>query len=424
MGAMREPETWDKREVVTPTSLHLTKTIKLKLGLSIGESFYMNRGASKILVALVIAIYCSTMYTCKPRPSKIVKLEDTVRVQKQIVNFYIENSGSMKGYFAGNSQIKDVIKEYYDRISERASKGDTITLNYINTEIENSPKGVKDFLLDSENKCTAPYTKIDDILSMSMEDLNDSTVNIVISDYCFTSNNGSFSMAQSGITELFTKRLKDDADLSVAIIKYMSDFNGLYYPGGIRNNKPLPFYLWIFGNESQVKRIVNVPIKTPQYGLLVLQTTQSVKRDIKVKKARMVEDDAIIVKEWSKDRNRESTIYSLLLEMDMSRVILPKEEICDITKYQVTEGYSIESISNKEGEVFSYKITTGKPSPGKLSIAYIQQDLPEWVEKSNYTGTGVPKDSTTLGVKYLIGGVYDAYHNLSNKVFETKITLK
>ena len=23
-GAMREPETWDKREVVTPTSLHLT----------------------------------------------------------------------------------------------------------------------------------------------------------------------------------------------------------------------------------------------------------------------------------------------------------------------------------------------------------------------------------------------------------------
>ena len=34
--AMREPRTWDKREVVTPTSFILTKTIKLKLGRSIG----------------------------------------------------------------------------------------------------------------------------------------------------------------------------------------------------------------------------------------------------------------------------------------------------------------------------------------------------------------------------------------------------
>ena len=35
-GAMREPETWDKREVVTPTSFILTKTIKPKLGRTIG----------------------------------------------------------------------------------------------------------------------------------------------------------------------------------------------------------------------------------------------------------------------------------------------------------------------------------------------------------------------------------------------------
>ena len=34
--AMREPGTWDKREVVTPTSFILTKTIKPKLGRTIG----------------------------------------------------------------------------------------------------------------------------------------------------------------------------------------------------------------------------------------------------------------------------------------------------------------------------------------------------------------------------------------------------
>ena len=62
-------------------------------------------------------------------------------------------------------------------------------------------------------------------------------------------------------------------------------------------------------------------------------------------------------------------------------------------------------------------MSTDKPAPGVVSIVYVQPELPEWVEKSNFTGTGIPKDSTTLGVKYLIGGVYDAYHNLSNKLF-------
>ena len=56
----------------------------------------------------------------------------------QIVNIYVENSGSMKGYFSGNSQIKDIIKDYYDRIDDSQSEGDTITLNFINTQIENS----------------------------------------------------------------------------------------------------------------------------------------------------------------------------------------------------------------------------------------------------------------------------------------------
>ena len=143
-----------------------------------------------------------------------------------------------------------------------------------------------------------------------------------------------------------------------------------------------------------------------------------------VKKARMVEDNSIIVKEWDKDRNRENTTYSALLELNMENVILSKEEICNIAKYQITEGYSIESINNKKGDIYSFKISTGKPAPGKLSIAYLQQEMPEWVYKSNFIGKGIPADSATLGVKYLIEGVYDAYNNISDKVFETNIILK
>ena len=73
---------------------------------------------------------------------------------------------------------------------------------------------------------------------------------------------------------------------------------------------------------------------------------------------------------------------------------------------------------------YIYYISTSRPAPGVLSINYSLDGLPMWVVKSNYVGTGVPKDSTTLGIKDLISGVYDAYHNISKEYFSINITLK
>ena len=378
---------------------------------------------SRNVWSVVLILLLSLFESCG-RSTKVKVIEEQEPQYCQTVNIYVENSGSMKGFFSGNSQIKDIIKDYYDRIDDYQSEGDTITLNFINTQIENSTAEIKEYLMTCQSKCTAAFSKIDDILLMAMEGINDSTVNIVISDYCFESDNSSFPMAMSGITGLFSKRLKTDANLSVAIIKYMSDFNGKYFPGGVPTKKSMPFYLWIFGNEKQVKRIVNAPIKSANYGMLILQPSQNIVPTIDTKKARMVEDNSIIVKEWDKDRNRDVTTYSTTIELDLSKIILTKEDIRDTSNYSVTHGYRIVSIEEKDNGVYVYRVSTNKPAPGIVSIEYRLQDLPEWVEKSNFTGTGVPQDSTTLGVKYLIGGVYDAYHNLSDKVFETKISLK
>ena len=379
---------------------------------------------SEIIWAVTLALILTSCNTDCRRSQKTTPIVEDEPQHCQIVNIYVENSGSMKGFFSGNSQIKDIIKDYYDKIDASQSEGDTITLNYINTKIENSSDEIKTYLMACQSKCTAAFTKIDDILSMAMEGINDSTVNIVISDYCFTSNNSSFPMAMSGITGLFSKRLKTDTNLSVAIIKYMSDFDGKYYPGGITIRKPMPFYLWIFGNEKQVKRIVNAPIKSENCGMLILQPSQNIVPTIISKKARMIEDNSIIVKEWDKDRNRDATTYSTTIELNLSKIILAKEVICDTNNYSITDGYTIVSIQEKENGIYTYRVSTNKPSPGVLSIEFTLYNLPDWVEKSNFTGAGIPKDSTTLGVKYLIGGVYDAYHNISNKIFETKITLK
>ena len=373
----------------------------------------------------LLLLLCVTCCDCEGRKTKQTSSEDSSHIaQRQIVNLYIENSGSMAGYFTGNSRIKDIIKDYYDRIKERGSASDTITLNYINNDVERTTDNIDVYLLSTQKKCTSKFTKIDDILTKAMRQCNDSTVNIVISDYSFTSNTSSLTMASSGITRIFTEQMKDDKKLCVAIYKYMSDFNGKYYPGGINCKKPLPFYLWIFGNAEQVKNIVNSPIKSQNCGTLILQPYQELIPIIDAKKKRMVNGNTIVVSEWDKDRNRDITKYSVTIDLDLSNVILSNEEIRNISMYQISEGYTIESITPKDNGSYSFVVSTGKPSPGVISIAYLQKELPEWVEKSDYTGAGIPKDSTTYGLNSLISGVYDAYHNSLDKIFKTEIILK
>ena len=160
----------------------------------------------KILLTTALTVGLLSCECCK-RPPKEESVKEPELQISQIVNFYVENSGSMKGFFSGNSRIKDIIKDYYDRIDDSKADGDTITLSFVNTDIENFPGDIKEFLLNCQSKCNASYTKIDEILRMAMDGINDSTINIVISDYSFESDNSSLPMAMSGITGLFAKEL-------------------------------------------------------------------------------------------------------------------------------------------------------------------------------------------------------------------------
>ena len=373
---------------------------------------------------IVIVLFLASLFLfakCGGRDSEAIKepTEEQEIPNYQTVNIFIESSGSMAGYFSGNSQIKDILKQYYDRISEDKNISDTVSLNFINQSIESYQNDINSYLSVSASKCTALYTKLDEILSKVMASVNDSTTNILISDYCFTSDNGSFQRAESGITKIFTESIARNKNLSVSIFKYLSDFKGKFFPGGIKCNQPRPFYIWIFGNKKQMKKLTR---------MLSFQSQTDVPFLIRTNSARMFDKDgAIIVKEWDKDRNsvRGDVSYSLLVEADMSNIVLPNDELLNKDNYSLTEGYDIFSISNKSGSIFEYVISTSKPSPGKICLSYEIPELPEWVIESNYEGSGIPSDGKTLGVKYLIEGVYDAFNNKKdNMYFTIDINLK
>ena len=381
-------------------------------------------------MALLLSFVSITAFSCdSPRKSKPVEdintsseLQITRSQSPTHYKFYIESSASVRGFFKGTSGAKVILTQLTDRLDENFIEGDTISYNFISDKIQPYSKNRDQFLKDTYNKCNAAYSELDDNLNMVMDNIDENSVGLLISDYCFDSKDGNWATAQSGITNLFTRRLNENFDLTIAILKYNVDFDGRYFPGGIKCKKTLPIYVWAFGSSESIKRIVNLKVNND--GVLVFQAFSHLRPKVtyvsdKPAKGRYMEKDAVVVREWEENRKG---FYSLKFEINVTPLALSEILLKDISTYSVTERYQIEEIDYKDG-ICSIVISTERPSPGTIAVEYPYQ-LPQWVENSNFEGSGLPDDGSTLGFKYLVQGVFDAYNNKYENYFSTSITLK
>lgn len=353
-----------------------------------------------------------------PRQTNTTKESETPSTQLPIsANIYIENSGSMAGYcnISKPNAIETLVRDYYDRLEESPTVNN-ISLNYINTSIVNPQLGIKDFTKSIKSHCTAQYTKLDEMLEMMMDSATNNCVNILISDYVFTSDFGNLAIASSGITSQFSKQL-ESKDLAVAIFKYMVDFKGKYYPGGIQCNKPLPLYVWAFGTKENVRKIIHLPFNSKNCGTYFMQKAQNASFILKSKNARMIKDNKIHVSYWNASRHGD--YYEFVFTTKLDNVLLQKEEILKKHNYEIHSSNStkfqiikIEDLANDTYE-FTMRTNESKPAPGNVTISY-PIITPEWVEESNFEGNGLPLDSTTYGISYLINGVSKSFENTSN----------
>lgn len=386
---------------------------------------------SALALAIGSTMTIGTTGSCKTER----KVDDSTTIVKHssiTCNIYVENSGSMAGYCNINDScaLETLVDDYIQRIESSNSNKDSINLFFINEKVEPFTTSGVDFLKAMKSKCTAQYTKLDEMLKSMMESVTDKDVNILISDYVFSTDSGNFTTAGSHITSIFSKQLNSDQDISVAIFKYIRNFNGKYYPGGITCNKPLPVYIWVFGKDANVRKIANLPFNTTNCGQYFLQLSSQPEYSISTTSTRAVTKDhkEILVEEWKQERHKD--YYEFEMTVNLSNSILTEKEIRSKSNYKITSStsssYEIVEIASNGQDEYTYKIRTPKPSPGILTIQY-PITTPGWVSKSNFSGNGLPDDSTTLGIKYLIDGVSKAYrdvsHNKSN-YFEININIK
>lgn len=214
-----------------------------------------------IVSLLLFAGLCSVTSCIGGRGGKEETGKGDSIIQKTPItyNIYVENSGSMVGYcdISNRSSLETLVNDYYQVLNSQ-DEVNAVALNFINTSIERGSDDIISFQKSIKGKCTATYTKIDDMLNMMMDSVTSDRINLLFSDYVFTTNNGNLQMASNAITSMFTKQLKNK-DLAVVIYKYMVDFNGKYYPGGIKCNKPLPLYVWAFGNRENLRDLTRMP---------------------------------------------------------------------------------------------------------------------------------------------------------------------
>lgn len=354
---------------------------------------------------------------------------------KPILKVYIENSGSMDGYMCDGSQLKDAI---FDYVSDLSTCVDTTQLYYINNRVIPYHADLEQYIKTMNpitfqkaggNRSNSDLSKM---LSTVLDAMTDSTVSIFVSDCILdlpVSDAQRFlSTCQISIKNTINKGRKNIPLLGVEILKMKSDFNGKYFyqNGGseVLTNVKRPYYIWIFGNSNVLAKLnTEVLFKgLEKYGydnIISYCPKTSIPYDIT--------NRALI----SKTINPIKGDYNATIRADFCTTLQSEDVLLNLDNYSFNNQNliieNIKPIIATERE-YSHFINITIPKGVNIAEDYLilkAPNMPSWVLESNdESGENVKGNlDKTTGIKYLIGGVSDAYKK-DNVLTTVKFTVK
>ena len=353
-------------------------------------------------------------YNSVPTPSTSLK-QATLKV-------FVENSRSMDGYMCPGSELKDAVYAYLGDLEPEFGK---MELYYINSDIIPRPKDLKSFIatLTPQSFKSAggnrSATDMGELIERVLGECDDSTVSIFISD-CILALNGAMPgdlmvNRQIEVKNAVRDAMIKDKNLSVEIIQLKSKFDGTYYYGDGRNEKlhgeQRPYYMWIFGSNSMLAEMnKKAPIDEIMHGVenwVSFSKQQKIPFKITNEKGGIPTGMLPV-----------NTTYVIRVCADMSSILKPESVLLMTDNYSTTDkAINISSIERSGNEhVLSLSIKSTFMGKDK-TISYIDANkLPGWVEASSNDSCPDIKEALgqTTGIKYLIGGVADAYKDVES----------
>ena len=395
-------------------------------------------------------------------PNQNVATPSSEQVQQELpaptIKVYVENSGSMYGYVKGTTDFENAVYSYLSDI-QLADLGEKVAnsaknvmeLNYINSKVIKHTPDIKEFIKKLEpaefrlrggNMGTSDMS---DILKTILSQITDNEIAIFVSDcilspgnrYQARDNADEYLVSNSiGVKNHFYEKISECQDFSVVVLRMMSQFDGTYYNKFDQKtiiNANRPYYVWLMGDRSNLKKVMNEvgvdkikgsgvqniymaskPIKSLSYGILPQQSIGNFKPDPANTKTSVLNAKPI--------KAGGNKIFQLAIGADFSQMLLPDEYLTNPNNYSVSnKAYSLEIVKNKNPQssfthIIKLNLTEPIINKGIVKIT-LNNSMPTWVEEyTDEVGLDINAEGAmekTYGLKYLIGGVYDAY--ASNK---------
>ena len=365
-----------------------------------------------------------------------------------IVNVYIENSGSMDGYVKGQTEFEQIVYNYLVNL-KLAKITSNLNLYYINSRLLPQQDDVQDFIEKLEpssfkakggNRGTSD---ISNMIGLIMEEMNDSTVSIFISDCIFSPGRGKdageyLNNQKIGIKNIVGQYFNDHPKLAVMGYRCLSSFNGYCYDKndlGTQYIGKRPFYIWLFGTQGALNRI-QIEMQKNRYQL------DGVQNDFMVfAGGTKMPDSCYAVKRGSgkfdlKKSDPKHSIENLKadkngkvrfsVEVNYAPFILSDSYLCDTSMYVLNNPkYRVVAVERiKEYKKYSHVIyiEADRVHPSNLEIK-LCTGKPVWPEYYNDDEGTVISDSNadkTFGIKYMADGIAEA---IIRKDYYTRMTI-
>jgi hypothetical protein len=360
---------------------------------------------------------------------------------KLMANIYLENSGSMFGYISGGSNFIKVVSTIAGDCDLECSQVNYNLINATTTPLgQNLSSFTNSLSLSGMNKGNTATSDLNNIFEKVLSKAGEGSISCLISD-------GIYSVkADNIITRLqtesmetrnaFVHRLKAE-NLTTYLIKYSSNFNGKYYPakgGAVSINQDRPFFLWIIGNDQDIQKVFSEDYfsKLPGFqeiAIFVQLNNNPVPSQLcihnQLGKYRFRNPKVLQLTDVEPNRNRE-TSFSMAFDFSgipvASDYFFNKDVYENDLKFEVTNITTPDNIAPtaKAGlqGTYTHVVTlkkTGYPC-GKMNLS-VMNNVPSWIEKTNIDNDDDIQNNTsqTLGFKYLIEGIANAYKKVNNR---------
>lgn len=385
----------------------------------------------KVIIPATLVVLLLIVYMLIPREHNIIVKWDTVKKELPVatpqIKVYIENSGSMDGYMGDGSQLKDAVYSYVSSLASYSNGKPQ--LHFINSQIIPYNGSMKSFISDMNPVSfknaggSRANSDIAQMMEMMLAVQGKNTISVFVSDCILDVPEGQannfFINRQIDIRNAFTKYRNKLKNLSVEIFRLKSNFKGMYYysmGGEDLEGVSRPYFMFVIGDRDVLASInKRVPFSEVKHGIAnycAFTTYEDVNFD-------MTNEFGVARKNMLECRSDAKGKCHLKLKANLLTTLQDDTYVMNPENYRTQNATvsvgAVERMDDTQSpytHVFTIDLD-GKMNPSGEQLRLIQQETPNWLEAVNDdTGKNVRKNlEKTTGIKYIIGGIADAYKN-------------